>query len=112
MATGGRQVSLSHISGRSGDSIKAGKSPRRRELYPLPGPLPARARPIKAKLSSVIITLCLHFFARGSCRGDGPLSPSAELKTFRLDANFRMELVAAEPEVADPVAINWDASGR
>src|SRR5205085_5356750 len=34
------------------------------------------------------------------------------LKTFVLDPNFQIELVAAEPLVQDPVAFEWDASGR
>ena len=36
------------------------------------------------------------------------LSPEEALKTFRLEKGFRIELVAAEPLVEDPVAITFD----
>ena len=40
------------------------------------------------------------------------LSPDAELKTFVLPPGYRVELVASEPMVQEPVAIDWDADGR
>ncbi len=40
------------------------------------------------------------------------LSPPEELATFRVAPGFRVELVAAEPLVVDPVAIDWDDQGR
>ena len=42
----------------------------------------------------------------------GPLSPREELATFRLPRGFRVELVASEPNVIDPVAIAFDEDGR
>jgi putative membrane-bound dehydrogenase-like protein len=42
----------------------------------------------------------------------GALPPAAERETFRLaDPRLRIDLAAAEPEVASPVAIAWDADG-
>ncbi len=41
-----------------------------------------------------------------------PLSPEEELKTFRLPAGFRIELVASEPMIESPVAISFDDQGR
>lgn len=41
-----------------------------------------------------------------------PLSPAAALDRFQLVDGFRIELVAAEPEVIDPVAIAFDENGR
>jgi len=42
-----------------------------------------------------------------------PPKPAAEqLKTFEVEPGFRLELVAAEPLVKDPVAIAFDANGR
>jgi len=38
--------------------------------------------------------------------------PENALETFRIAPGFRIELVAAEPLVQDPVAIAWDADGR
>ncbi len=40
------------------------------------------------------------------------LSPEAALKSFRLPAGFRIELVASEPLIGDPVALDFDAQGR
>ncbi|GIW81610.1 MAG: cytochrome c [Gemmatales bacterium] len=42
----------------------------------------------------------------------GPFSPKEELATFRLLKGFRMELVACEPEVVDPVAFAFDFDGK
>src|SRR6516225_3260355 len=42
----------------------------------------------------------------------GPLSPREELATFRVPKGFRVELVAAEPQVVDPVAMAFDEDGR
>ncbi|HAV63417.1 MAG TPA: hypothetical protein DCY13_13755 [Verrucomicrobiales bacterium] len=41
-----------------------------------------------------------------------PLSPEEALKSFRVRAGFRIELVAAEPVVVDPVHFDWSADGR
>ena len=41
-----------------------------------------------------------------------PLSPEESLRTFQLgDERLQIELVAAEPMVVDPVAVQFDASG-
>lgn len=42
----------------------------------------------------------------------GPLSPEAEKATFQLAPGFRIELVAGEPQVMDPVAMCIDHDGR
>lgn len=41
-----------------------------------------------------------------------PLSPEEALKTFKLAPGFRLELVAAEPMVQNPVSFDFDAEGR
>src|SRR5262245_32659116 len=44
---------------------------------------------------------------------DSPvLSPEEEMKRFYLPPGFRAELVAAEPLIQDPIAIDWDPDGR
>jgi putative membrane-bound dehydrogenase-like protein len=40
-----------------------------------------------------------------------PLAPAEALRTFRLHAGFRIELVAHEPMVEDPIAFEWGADG-
>ena len=41
-----------------------------------------------------------------------PLSPEESLKRFKLPPGFRIELVASEPLLADPVSLAFDARGR
>lgn len=40
------------------------------------------------------------------------LTPEQALKSFKLEPGFRIELVAAEPLIHDPVAMSFDANGR
>ncbi len=40
------------------------------------------------------------------------LSPDEELQTFHVAPGYRVELVAAEPLVQEPVAFDWDPQGR
>src|SRR5262245_30658959 len=48
-----------------------------------------------------------------SAASDAPvLSPADEMKTFRLAPGYRVELVASEPMVEEPVALDWDQEGR
>ncbi len=41
-----------------------------------------------------------------------PLSPEAAMASFRTPAGYRVERVAAEPAVVDPIAMSFDAAGR
>lgn len=41
-----------------------------------------------------------------------PKTPEEALASFRVREGFRVELVAAEPLVVDPIAFDWDAQGR
>src|SRR6516225_2593669 len=42
----------------------------------------------------------------------GPLSPRDEQATLRVPPGFKVELVACEPDVVDPVAMAFDERGR
>jgi putative membrane-bound dehydrogenase-like protein len=42
----------------------------------------------------------------------GPLSPRGERAAFRVPSGFKVELVACEPDVVDPVAMAFDEDGR
>jgi hypothetical protein len=64
---------------------------------------------------------CLLFFAIAAPGGDDdppkfPRTPPTEADraaaTFRTRGGFRMELLAAEPLVFDPVAATYDEDGR
>jgi hypothetical protein len=41
-----------------------------------------------------------------------PLSPQEALKLFKLDDGLRIELVACEPQIESPVAMQFDPDGR
>jgi mono/diheme cytochrome c family protein/glucose/arabinose dehydrogenase len=41
-----------------------------------------------------------------------PLAPDDALKTFYMPPGYRLELVASEPLIQEPVAIDWDTDGR
>ena len=41
-----------------------------------------------------------------------PLSPAEEQATFQLEPGFKIQLVAAEPMVQEPVSIQFDEDGR
>jgi putative membrane-bound dehydrogenase-like protein len=41
-----------------------------------------------------------------------PLAPDEALKTFYMPPGYRLELVASEPMIQEPVAIDWDTDGR
>jgi putative membrane-bound dehydrogenase-like protein len=43
---------------------------------------------------------------------DGPLSPQESLKYLKTEPGLKVELVASEPLVVDPVAVAWDEKGR
>jgi mono/diheme cytochrome c family protein/glucose/arabinose dehydrogenase len=47
-----------------------------------------------------------------SSEDSSPLSPDASMHTIRLQPGYRLELVASEPMIQDPVVIDWDADGR
>jgi mono/diheme cytochrome c family protein/glucose/arabinose dehydrogenase len=41
-----------------------------------------------------------------------PLSPEEALKTFFMPPGYHVELVASEPLIQEPVAVDWDIDGR
>jgi len=63
----------------------------------------------------VLGSCCLaNLFAQAedSNSGTGPFSPEVAATKFALDADLRIELVASEPDVIDPVALTFAPDGR
>src|SRR5690606_15110670 len=58
------------------------------------------------------LSVALGVAASGAAWSSEPLEPAQALADFRLPAGYRIELVAAEPEIVDPVAIAFDEKGR
>lgn len=75
------------------------------------------ARPIGPGVAALVLVMAA---ARPGCPAGIPLAtdapqplpPEASQKQFQVAPGFRVELVAAEPLVADPVAIDFDARSR
>ena len=61
---------------------------------------------------TIAIVVAALAAANGCSRSGPPYSPEQALKTFRVPPGFRIELVAAEPQVVDPVAMTFDERGR
>ena len=40
------------------------------------------------------------------------LSPEDSMKTFFMPPGYRVELVASEPMIEEPILIDWDSDGR
>src|SRR5881628_526861 len=61
----------------------------------------------------LLATLLIWFLFAGSTRAiDGPLTPEQSLQYLKTEPGLKVELVAAEPMVVDPVAVAWDEKGR
>ncbi len=65
-------------------------------------------------LNRAMLFLCAALaVSQAACTRRGPpYSPRQALETFQVPPGFRVELVAAEPEIADPVAMAFDERGR
>jgi putative membrane-bound dehydrogenase-like protein len=59
-------------------------------------------------IASVILLLTVPLTSPAA----GPLSPREELATFRVVKGFKVELVASEPDIVDPVSMCFDERGR
>ncbi len=62
---------------------------------------------VAINISAAELTISSHDLPRVP-----PTEPSKVLSTFRVKQGFRLDLVAAEPLVADPVAMAFDENGR
>lgn len=64
-------------------------------------------------VGACLVTAMLVTVWLGSCTRPGPpYSPRKALSSFRIEAGFRIELFAAEPDIVDPVAMEFDEDGR
>ncbi len=54
----------------------------------------------------------LSFFALSLAHADPLLSPQEALKKFTAPEGFSVDLIAAEPDIVQPIAFCWDARGR
>jgi putative membrane-bound dehydrogenase-like protein len=76
---------------------------------------PARLAPaIEDLIHSTVAELMPESFRADPKKAEFPpaKSPDEALETFQLRPGFKIELVAAEPLIVDPVAIDWGADGK
>jgi putative membrane-bound dehydrogenase-like protein len=59
-----------------------------------------------------LIACCCGIDVVAFVEASEPLSPAAALADFALSPGYRIELVASEPQIVDPVAMAFDAQGR
>jgi putative membrane-bound dehydrogenase-like protein len=62
--------------------------------------------------SLLIIGLLCLTSAFATAGVDGPLTPDQAIASFRLDPGLKIECVASEPMIINPVAVAWDEQGR
>src|SRR2546426_8577607 len=59
-----------------------------------------------------VATVCVSAALAGCVRKGPPFSPADSIKTMELEQGFHIELVAAEPDIVSPVAMDIDENGR
>jgi len=75
--------------------------------------MPKALELLNVVLSIWLFAASLLLFSGCTLKPTGPpFAPKDALTTFHLPKGFRIELVAAEPDVADPVALAFDPQGR
>ena len=62
--------------------------------------------------SMLCLLMVILFLQRAMAEQLEPVPPREAVHLFRLAPGVRIELIAAEPEVFDPVAMCFDESGR
>jgi mono/diheme cytochrome c family protein/glucose/arabinose dehydrogenase len=62
--------------------------------------------------SLLILSRCSEKKAPIPADSSPPKSPQEELETFEIEKGFKIQLVAAEPMVQDPIALTFDEDGR
>src|SRR5205823_6734824 len=63
-------------------------------------------------LSALILSLPSPAFAQEFKMEPGPKSPADSLKCIKTRPGFKVELMAAEPLVMDPIAFAWGPDGK
>jgi len=81
--------------------------------YQASGPPPRAivARPIASKPAERAISASVEP-AKSAGMSSEPLPPTESLRKVHVPAGFKVELVASDPMVLDPVAFDWDERGR
>jgi len=69
---------------------------------------PLTVHPLTTPLLAACLAICFS-----ACQSPAPpYSPEQALETFQIEDGFRIEIFAAEPDIRDPVAMEFDEFGR
>ena len=60
----------------------------------------------------VCLGLARHLFAAPLVAPTDALSPDQQIKKFHLPPGFEIQLVVSEPDIGQPMNLNFDAQGR
>ncbi len=63
-------------------------------------------------MKKIFLLVSLASFASKTFALDGPLTPDQAIASFKLEPGLKIELVAAEPLVINPVAVAFDETGK
>jgi len=74
--------------------------------FHFPNPFDSLIPPMRLAFALLLTSLAVH-----AATIDGPLTPDQAIASFKLEPGIRVELVASEPMVVDPVAIAFDEKG-
>ena len=70
-------------------------------------------RPALFIVAALLLSRCLKVESPVSKKGPSPaLSPEEELESFQIESGLKLQLVASEPMVQDPVVCTFDEDGR
>src|SRR4051812_22769887 len=72
-------------------------------------------RAVVACIAPALLSSTLAVYVRARAADDPggpPYSPADSMNTMQIERGFRLELVASEPDVQSPVAMDIDEDGR
>ena len=69
-------------------------------------------RNVRARAGAITLVIAACVVTLSGVQPAPVLSPTEALRTFAMPAGYRVELVASEPLIQDPIAVEWDPAGR
>ena len=67
---------------------------------------------VRARAGAITLVIAACVVTLSGVQPAPVLSPTEALRTFAMPAGYRVELVASEPLIQDPIAVEWDPAGR
>ena len=67
---------------------------------------------VRARAGAITLVIATCVVTLSGVQPAPVLSPTEALRTFAMPAGYRVELVASEPLIQDPIAVEWDPAAR